>query len=164
MKYLSWTSVFVATALLIAVFLWVGISPYSSPDPTARHIPKLAAILDIGILVFREGLECVLVLAAITASMTGPQQIYRRSVMAGAGVGFIATLISWRLAVRVLEDISQTVSALDLQAGTGLLAVVVLLVVMNWFFHKMYWTGWIAHHHQRRRRLAAHTSMRRVPD
>ena len=24
---------------------------------------------------------------------------------------------------------------------------------MNWFFHKVYWTGWIAHHGRRRRRL-----------
>jgi high-affinity iron transporter len=28
-------------------------------------------------------------------------------------------------------------------------------VVMNWFFHRVYWTGWIAHHHRRRRRLVA---------
>ena len=33
--------------------------------------------------------------------------------------------------------------SLDLQAATGLLAIAVLLVVMNWFFHKVYWTGWI---------------------
>jgi len=26
---------------------------------------------------------------------------------------------------------------------------------MNWFFHNVYWTGWIAHHHKRRRRLLA---------
>jgi high-affinity iron transporter len=26
---------------------------------------------------------------------------------------------------------------------------------MNWFFHRLYWTGWIAHHHRRRRRLLA---------
>jgi high-affinity Fe2+/Pb2+ permease len=31
---------------------------------------RTAAVLEIGILVFREGLECILVLAAITASMT----------------------------------------------------------------------------------------------
>jgi high-affinity iron transporter len=31
--------------------------------------------------------------------------------------------------------------------------VIVLLVVMNWFFHKVYWTGWISHHHKRRRSL-----------
>jgi len=30
---------------------------------------------------------------------------------------------------------------------------VVLLVVMNWFFHKFYWTGWIANHSNRRKRL-----------
>ena len=41
----------------------------------------------------------------------------------------------------------------DIQAATGLLAILVLLVVMNWFFHKIYWTGWIAHHDKRRRRI-----------
>ena len=29
----------------------------------------------------------------------------------------------------------------------------VLLIVMNWFFHKIYWTGWIAHHNNRRKNL-----------
>src|SRR5207248_1728694 len=29
----------------------------------------------------------------------------------------------------------------------------VLLVVMNWFFHRVYWTGWIAHHNKRRKDL-----------
>jgi high-affinity iron transporter len=28
-------------------------------------------------------------------------------------------------------------------------------VVMNWFFHRVYWTGWIAQHHKRRRGLLA---------
>ncbi len=37
-----------------------------------------------------------------------------------------------------------------LQAATGLLAVVVLLIVMNWFFHKVYWTGWISAHNKRK--------------
>ena len=31
-----------------------------------------AAVLNIGVLVFREGLECVLVLAAITANINAP--------------------------------------------------------------------------------------------
>jgi high-affinity iron transporter len=42
---------------------------------------------------------------------------------------------------------------LAIQAATGLLAVVVLIVVMNWFFHRVYWTGWIASHNRRRRRI-----------
>jgi high-affinity iron transporter len=39
------------------------------------------------------------------------------------------------------------------QAATGIPAIIVLLVVMNWFFHRVYWTGWISHHHRRRRSL-----------
>jgi high-affinity iron transporter len=35
----------------------------------------------------------------------------------------------------------------------GLIALAVLLVVMNWFLHKVYWTGWIQKHHKRRKRL-----------
>jgi high-affinity iron transporter len=44
---------------------------------------------------------------------------------------------------------------LDVQAATGLIAVAVLLVVMNWFFHKIYWTGWISAHNRKRRRLTS---------
>jgi high-affinity iron transporter len=43
----------------------------------------------------------------------------------------------------------------DVQAATGLPSLIVLLIVMNWFFHKVYWTGWISHHHKRRRSLLA---------
>ena len=42
-----------------------------------------------------------------------------------------------------------------MQAATGIPAIIVLLVVMNWFFHRVYWTGWISHHHKRRRGLLA---------
>ncbi len=45
-----------------------------------------------------------------------------------------------------------------IQAATGLLAIVVLLVVMNWFFHKLYWTGWIANHSNRRKRIMETTA------
>src|SRR5207247_3465014 len=47
-------------------------------------------------------------------------------------------------------------------AATGLIAVIVLLVIMNWFFHKIYWGGWIRAHNRRRKSLldAATTSSR----
>ena len=35
----------------------------------------------------------------------------------------------------------------------SIIAIGVLLIVMNWFFHKVYWTKWIAKHHEQRRRL-----------
>jgi len=44
---------------------------------------------------------------------------------------------------------------LDLQAATGLLAVIVLLVIMNWFFHKVYWGGWICLHNKQKKDLLA---------
>jgi high-affinity iron transporter len=113
------------------------------------------ATLDIAVLVFREGLECVLVLSAIMASMIGERQSHRRPVVAGAGIAFLATLITWFIAISIVNSLSQSVSALNLQAATGLLAVVVLLVVMNWFFHKVYWGGWISMHNRNKKRLLA---------
>ena len=148
-----WVCAGLATALLLVVLAWQIFTSSGNPDPIAAQTTGTAAVLDIGVLVFREGLECILVLAAITASMTGKQEEYRRPVAVGAAAGFLATLVTWCVAVRVLDDISQKISALDLQAGTGLLAVIVLLIVMNWFFHKMYWTGWISLHNRRKREL-----------
>jgi high-affinity iron transporter len=113
----------------------------------------MTSTLNIGILVFREGLECLLVLAAIMAGLTGDRSAYRRPIVAGAVAGVGATALTWLIAVRVLTDLSANLPALDVQAATGLLAVIVLLVVMNWFFHKVYWTGWIALHTDRKRRL-----------
>jgi hypothetical protein len=34
-----------------------------------------------------------------------------------------------------------------LEAITGFVAIVVLLVVLHWFVHTVYWAGWIAKHH-----------------
>ncbi|MHB1023984.1 MAG: FTR1 family protein [Acidobacteriaceae bacterium] len=141
--------VFLVAAYLFGQFL-LPASGSLTPAGWLRYYP---AGLDVGVLVFREGLECILVLATITASMTGTQRAYRRPVAAGAGFGFLATLGSWFLAVHILNNLSNNVSALNLQAGTGLLAIVVLLVVMNWFFHKMYWTGWISLHNKKKRSL-----------
>jgi high-affinity iron transporter len=92
-------------------------------------------IVDTGLLVFREGLEMILVLSAITASMMGANQTYRRPIAAGAGSGFLATVITWFIAVGILSSLTHSIPALDIQAGTGLLAIIVLLVIMNWFFH-----------------------------
>jgi high-affinity iron transporter len=113
----------------------------------------VSTVIDIGVLVFREGLECILVLAAITASLVGRRRRYQRPIAWGASVGFAATLLTWMLAVRIVNDLSGEMSALALQAATGLMAVIVLLVVMNWFFHRVYWTGWISLHNKKKRTL-----------
>jgi high-affinity iron transporter len=112
-------------------------------------------VLDIAALVFREGIECVVVLTAVTASLRGSNSSYRKPIGIGVVLGAIVTLITWFIAVSIISDLTTVVPALDLQVWTGLLAIVVLLIVMNWFFHKVYWTGWISFQNRRKQNLLA---------
>src|SRR5712672_4406438 len=153
MKLALRISVLAAAAFVTSMLIWQGVTAQGAPDPLRPNTSSTVAFLDIGILVFREGLECILVLAAITASMTGTKRDHRRPVAFGATFAFVATLITWLIAVRIVGSLSDNMSALDLQAATGLLAVIVLLVIMNWFFHKIYWGGWIRAHNRRRKTL-----------
>jgi high-affinity iron transporter len=141
------------TFLVVGVLIWQGITAAGNPAPTAPESGSIARILDIGILVFREGLECILVLSAVTAGMVKSGASYRRPVAAGAGVAFLATLVTWFIAVSIVDDLTESINALYVQAATGLVAIFVLLVVMNWFFHKVYWTGWISLHNKRKHAL-----------
>ena len=131
------------------------------PNPIA-HADFGARVLDIAVLVFREGLECILVVAAITANMVGVRKGYQRPVAAGSALALGATVITWFIAVGIIESLSDNVSALHLQAATGLIAIIVLLVVMNWFFHKVYWTGWISMHSRRKQELMKQSSASRL--
>src|SRR5881227_1980125 len=146
-------SLLFAALFVIAAFIWQGIAAHGAPDPLQAQTSATVASLDIGVLVFREGLECILVLAAVTASMTGSRRNYRKPVMSGAAIAFLATFATWFVAVGIMKQLSENVPALHLQAATGLLAVIVLLVIMNWFFHKIYWGGWIRAHNRRRKAL-----------
>ena len=68
----------VAAVLVLQVLRTGGLpNPLAPGDFGAR-------VLDIAVLVFREGLECILVLAAITANMAGDRRTYQRPVAAGA--------------------------------------------------------------------------------
>jgi len=144
----------VVAAAAIAALSWKAItSPAGVPDPTepGAHLGHGAVVVDSALLVFREGLEAVLVLAAFTASFVGANRALRRPVAGGAGIALGASVVTWFAAIWMIGALGGP--GLDVQAATGLLAVAVLLVVMNWFFHKVYWTGWIAAHNRRRRRL-----------
>src|SRR3984893_8091559 len=142
-----------AAIFVIALIIWQAATAHGTPDPMRPGTSPVVAFMDIGVLVFREGLECILVLAAITASMTGSDQALRRPVAVGAGMAFVATLVTWFIAIEIVGQLTESVPALDLQAATGLVAVIVLLVIMNWFFHKIYWGGWIRAHNRRRKSL-----------
>src|SRR5436305_9663791 len=99
----------VAALCVVAMLVWQGVTAHGAPDPTRPDTSPTVAFLDIGILVFREGLECILVLAAITASMTGPKRAHRGPVALGAAVGFAARVVTWFMAVRIVGALGQHV-------------------------------------------------------
>jgi high-affinity iron transporter len=141
----------VAAALVIGTLVWQAVTANGSPDPTAANLSPGAAVVYAGVLVFREGLEAILVLAALTASLAREKRALYAPIASGVAVGFLATVATWFVVVAVLSAVNAP--EVDVQAATGLLAIVVLLIVMNWFFHKIYWTGWISLHNRKRREL-----------
>jgi high-affinity iron transporter len=148
-----WTAVVLAASVAIVVVSWHAKGGTTNPADVAggHRLSHTTVVLDSAILVFREGLETVLVLAAIIASFRAGNQPYRKPVAAGGALAIAAGVATWFVIVWLIG--SMPGSELTIQAATGLPALVVLLLVMNWFFHKVYWTGWISHHNKRRRGL-----------
>ncbi len=111
---------------------------------------KATVVTNSAIIVFREGLEGVLILAAITASMVGLRRRLRRPVFVGAMAGLVVSVITWVLAQTLLRSLERYGEKLE--AVVGLVAIGVLLLITNWFFHKVYWSEWIAKFHRQRKR------------
>jgi high-affinity iron transporter len=158
-----WVALALAVGVLVIVLGWNSAGGTPNPAAAAQHMSRTSAVINSAILVFREGLETILVLAAVTASFLGSNRVYRRPVAIGGGFGLATTVATWFAAIWIIGRFGG--SGLTLQAATGLPAIIVLLVVMNWFFHRVYWTGWISHHHKRRRGLLTSgdgAAMRRV--
>lgn len=141
----------VAVLSIVSILVWQGITANGDPNPTLPHLNSIAAILDTAIIVLREGLEAILVLAALTANLVRTGDQYWKPVSFGAGLSFVATVLTWFVVVGIISLAGSTTSELNIQAATGILANLVLLVVMNWFFHKIYWTGWISFHNRKKR-------------
>ncbi len=153
-NFISGKSILIGLGLIfvIGVMVWQGVVFSGVPNATGKNLNLTAAILSCGVLVFREGLEAILVLSAITATVTRKQESnYGYGIAAGTGLGLATTFATWFIVVAIISDIN--LPELDIQAATGLIAIAVLLVVMNWFFHKVYWTGWITHHTKRGKSL-----------
>src|SRR4051794_12985710 len=68
-KIAAQAAVVAAGVIVLAALVWQGITSSGSPDPTAEGISPAAMVLNTGIMVFREGLEAILILAALTASL-----------------------------------------------------------------------------------------------
>jgi high-affinity iron transporter len=128
-------------------------------DPTEATQPQSHAtvVFNSAMIVFREGLEAILIFAAITASLMGANASRRRPMALGAGAAFGATIVTW-FVVQALLAVASPLGP-KLEAITGFIAIVVLLVVLNWFVHNVYWSQWIGRHHRRRSQLLARTGV-----
>jgi high-affinity iron transporter len=145
---------------VISGLVYLMATAHTGPqDPTEATRPTSHAtvVFNSGMIVFREGLEAILIFAAVTASFLGANKEKRRPVVAGAAIAFGATVVTWFVIQAVLDAASPL--GPKLEAITGFIAIVVLLVVLNWFVHNVYWTGWIGRHHRRRQRLLTQTGL-----
>ncbi len=155
----TWGLWILAAFTIMAVIAGIGVVAQSgSPDPTEATSAQSHAVVVVNsaVIVFREGLEAILIFAAVTASMLGAQRRLRKPVVTGAVAAFGATVATWFLAQAILAQFSAYAD--ELLAITGLLAIGVLLVVMNWFFHKVYWTQWIGKRNNQRKRALARSA------
>ncbi len=117
-----------------------------------RNTAPTAVAMNAGIIVFREGLEAVVILASLMSSLkSAEERKYRRPMWLGSLFAIIATALTWLLAHEVLQSLARYGEKLE--AVVSIIAIAVLLVIMNWFFHKTYWTSWLANFHATKRRL-----------
>ena len=108
----------------------------------AAGAPAWLGAANAFIILVREGLEAVLLLAALLAYLaaSGAGRRERRQVYAGAGAGVVGTIATCAVA-DLLIPISGASREL-VEGITGLLAVAVLLYVSNWLFQKTYIRDW----------------------
>src|SRR3954463_3587945 len=149
-----------AAIAVVAGLVYLMATAKTGPvDPTEVRGQQshTTVVFNSAIIVFREGLEAILIFAAVTASMVGANARHRRPVTTGALAAFGAAVVTWFLVQALLGAASGLGPRLE--AITGFVAIVVLLIVLNWFVHKVYWSEWIGRHHRRRRTLLARTGL-----
>ena len=119
----------------------------SGPSSTA------AVITNTAVIVFREGLEGVLILAALIAGMVGSQRRLRKPLLYGVAAALLATVATWVIAQTVISSLQ--FYGEKLEAVISLVAVAVLLLILNWFYHRVYWSDRLAGFHGRKKRLVS---------
>ena len=104
----------------------------------------LGAITGAVAILVREGLEAVLVLAAIVGYLRATKAPPKasRQVLAGAGLAIVASFAVWALARSVIS-----ISAANRELVEGIIALIaaaILVSVTNWMLHKAYVVDWIS--------------------
>jgi high-affinity iron transporter len=107
------------------------------------QMSPLGVIASAVAILIREGLEAVLVIAAVLGYLRATQAppLAQRQVLGGAGLGVALSLLTWVAAQGVLS-----ITAVNRELFEGiiaLLAAAVLFYVTNWLLHKVYITDWL---------------------
>src|SRR3954452_24819617 len=145
-----WTAAALTVAGIVYLMATANTGPVD-PSEVRGQQSHTTVVFNSAIIVFREGLEAILIFAAVTASMVGSNARHRRPVTSGAVAAFGAAVLTWFLVQALLSAASGLGPRLE--AITGFVAIVVLLIVLNWFVHKVYWSEWIGRHHRQRRKV-----------
>jgi high-affinity iron transporter len=112
---------------------------------------RVSVVVNSSIIVFREGLEAVLILAALMASMVGAQRRLRRPLMGGVLIALVASAVTWVIAQTVLGSLAGWGERLE--AVVSLVAIAVLLLILNWFYHRVYWQENLQDLHKKKKRV-----------
>ncbi len=169
-------------ALKLDALLWQGepgrpglavlIASKSGVGEIEQEIGRLNAVLDeaefvlsgtsspqvvlgnTAIIVFREGLEAILILVALLGNLRAASaHRIRYALLIGAILACVAAALTGWLVTRVLNAFVSQQN--QLVAVVSLLAVLVMLLIMNWFFHRVYWTRHLSILHTRKARSLA---------
>ena len=121
-----------------------GVNPEEAPAETSPSDPRLLTFLGAFGIIVREGLEAILVIAAIIAYLTkSGNEKSLKNVYIGAVCGVIASfaaaaVLAWAKSAFVSAGMAQEV----IEGITALIAVCVLFYVSNWMISKAEAASW----------------------
>ena len=98
-SFYVWVAVVLGVCVAAVILAWHSSGGTPDPSVAGNHMSRTSAVINSAILVFREGLETILVLAAVMASFLGTNRVYRRPVAIGASFGVGATVATWFAAI-----------------------------------------------------------------
>ncbi len=105
-------------------------------------LTRTSAFIHAFIILLREGLEAILVLAVILGILKSMGHgEHRKYLLAGVLAAVLASLATWYFAERVMSI--STAGREMLEGITALLAAGVLVYVSGWIFHKTYVVDWV---------------------
>src|SRR3954454_10915331 len=96
-----WTGSLAVLAGLVYLMATAKTGPVD-PAEVRGHQSDATVVANSAIIVFREGLEAVLIFAAVTASFLGANRPRRKPVVLGAVLAFAAAVVTWFVAQALL--------------------------------------------------------------